>query len=112
MGRGGSRKCRNGSYGCNGNRCLACGDQKRAARREERPSRWTPAGSQNPDVGVVEGTEHVVSFKTDGNETLISDGDYSEGDTQGFDGTPGNRGHNHYGPTGSQDRGKYTGPDH
>jgi hypothetical protein len=90
MGRGRSggrsaRPCRNGSYGCNGNRCLRCGDEQRAARREEstQPSRWTPAGSRNPDVGVIEGTDHVVSFKTGGrtgDQTLIRDGDYSTGE--------------------------------
>jgi len=43
-------------------------------------SSWTPASSQNPDVGIIAGTDHTVSFKTSGDETLIADGDYSEGD--------------------------------
>jgi len=60
-------------------------------------SRWTPRGSENPDVGILEGTDHVVSFKTggpNGNETLIADGDYSTGQEakEEF-----RRGHDHYG---------------
>lgn len=107
MGRGrsgggrGARPCRNGSYGCNGNRCMRCGTDNRDARREEsaQPSRWTPAGSQNPDVGVIEGTDHVVSFKTggrNGDETLIADGDYSD-NNEGFRGEGAQKHHDHYG---------------
>jgi hypothetical protein len=77
-------------------------------------SRWTPAGSQPPDVGVVAGTDHVVSFKTrdDQDRTIIADGDYSD-DNKGF-----RRRHNDYGRKRegggyfSEDRGDYTGPDH
>ena len=82
-------------------------------------SSWTPASSQNPDVGIIAGTDHTVSFKTSGDETLIADGDYSEGDgtsakaaRKGFDGTRRNRGHDHHGSGDRQSRGKYTGPDH
>lgn len=94
-----------------------------ARRSTARRSGWTPRSSQNPDVGVVAGTDHVVSFKTKGDHTLIRDGDYSEGDGTGakearetFDK---HDGHNHYGPRQeapgshfSDDRGQYTGPDH
>jgi hypothetical protein len=81
---------------------------------------WEPSGSQPPDVGIVAGTDHVVSFKTgrkgtDNEEhTLIADGDYSD-DAEGF-----RKAHNHYGRRRerdrpgyfSDDRGYYTGPDH
>lgn len=88
----------------------------RASERAERQRRggWEPAGSKPPDVGVVEGTDDVVSFKTggpSGQDTIIADGDYSD-DPKGFNGTRGDRGHDHHGPWGSQDRGKYTGPGH
>lgn len=107
MGRGrggggrGARPCRNGSYGCNGNRCMRCGADNRDARREQGGG-WTPTGSQNPDVGVIEGTDHVVSFKTggpNGDETLIADGDYSKGDGTGAKDARAafNAGHDHYG---------------
>lgn len=112
----GKRPCRNGVPGCKGDLCLACGrdKQERRAARPQRPSRWTPRASDPPETGVVEGTDHIVSFKTggpSGEETLIADGDLHEENGR-FAGKPGRRGHNHYGPTGSQDRGKYTGPDH
>jgi hypothetical protein len=58
-----------------------------------------PADTEPPDVGVLEGTDHVVSFKTggrNGNETLIADGDYSD-NNEGFAGKPGSRPHDHYG---------------
>ncbi len=73
---------------------------------------WTPSGSKPPDVGVVDGTDHIVSFKTggpNGDDTLIADGDYSD-DPKGFTGKRGDRGHDHHGRWGSQGRGKYTGP--
>ena len=88
--------------------------ERREAERRER--RWQPRGSQPPDVGVIAGTDDLVSFKTgtDGNDghTLISDGDYSD-DADGFD-----EHHNHYGQRREgpghfdKDRGYYTGPDH
>jgi hypothetical protein len=112
VGRGRRKGCKNGVASCNGNSCMKCGDDKRAARNAR--STWTPAGSQNPDVGVVEGTDEAVSFKTggpSGDETLIADGDYSD-DNNGFAGPRGNRNHDHHGPTRSTDRGKYTGPGH
>jgi len=75
---------------------------ERAERLERGGSHWTPASSQNPDAGVIEGTDHVVSFKTGGptgDQALIADGDYSEGDGTGakeaFDAF--NAGHDHYG---------------
>ncbi|GIH62862.1 hypothetical protein Msi02_36790 [Microbispora siamensis] len=101
--------------------CLKCSnaadrDAQRSQRRRRGDrggrSNWTPAGSQPPDVGTVAGTDHVASFKTggpSGDDTLIADGDYSD-DPEGFDGTLGNRGHDHHGPWGSQGRGRYTGP--
>lgn len=82
--------------------------------QQQRQSTWEPRGSQPPDVGVIAGTNHVVSFKTGGptgDQTLIADGDYSD-DKEGF-----NQNHNHYGSAREggwidQDRGHYTGPDH
>lgn len=47
-------------------------------------SQWEPRSSQPPDVGVVESTDDVVSFKTKGDHTLIADGDYSD-NARGFD---------------------------
>lgn len=83
-------------------------------RQHQRHSSWEPRGSQPPDVGVISGTELVVSFKTGGatgDQTLIADGDYSD-DREGFD-----ERHNHYGSAREggwidQDRGYYTGPEH
>jgi hypothetical protein len=83
-------------------------------RQRQQQSKWEPRGSQPPDVGVIAGTDHVVSFKTGGptgDQTLIADGDYSD-DKDGFD-----QNHNHYGSAHEggwidQDRGHYTGPDH
>lgn len=82
--------------------------------RQQKHSTWEPRGSQPPDVGIIAGTDQVVSFKTGGptgDQTLIADGDYSD-DKQGFD-----QNHNHYGSGREggwidQDRGHYTGPDH
>jgi len=73
-------------------------DEEREQQQVNR-STWTPAGSQNPDAGVIEGTDHVVSFKTggpNGDETLIADGDYSD-DKAGFNGPRGSPSHDHYG---------------
>lgn len=84
------------------------------AHREDQQSTWTPAGSQPPDVGVVEDSDHIVSFKTGGptgEETLIADGDFSD-DNDAFGGTRTAKGHDHYGPSGNTTRGKYTGPGH
>jgi hypothetical protein len=78
-------------------------ERNRAAR--QRPSTWTPAASQPPQVGTIADTDDVVSFKTggpNGDDTLIADGD----DNEGFD-----RGeHDHYGQWGGTDRGYYSGP--
>jgi hypothetical protein len=83
---------------------------RRDRDREQGGSHWTPASSQNPDAGVIEGTDHVVSFKTggrNGDETLIVDGDYSKGDGTGakeagkyFDDH-----HDHYGSKSKQEGG-------
>ena len=99
--------------------CNGCSRARRNEERQEQPrggsrgnSRWTPPGSQLPDVGVVAGPDQVVSFKTggpSGDDTLIADGDYSD-DPDGFNGTPGDRGHDHHGPWGSRRRGRYSGP--
>lgn len=83
----------------------AVGDWER--RRDEERSTWTPRAGEAPDVGVVEGTDDIVSFKTggpSGKETLISDGDYSD-DNDGF-----RTHHDHHGPARSTRRGRYTGP--
>lgn|GEM_PF-3155989 len=79
----------------------------RRKKDEERRSTWTPRAAEAPDVGVVEGTDEAVSFKTggpSGHETLITDGDYSD-DNEGF-----RTHHDHHGPTRSTHRGRYTGP--
>jgi len=58
----------------------------RAKREEERRNReeqrgWQPGGHKvAPDVGVIAGTNQIVSFKTnkDGSQVLIRDGDYGD----------------------------------
>lgn len=81
------------------------------AKRPTVKSRWTPRSSEPPYVGVIDDTDHVVSFKTKGDDVIIADGDYSE-DNKGFSRNPDNsKAHNHYGPWGAKDRGRYTGPD-
>lgn len=87
-------------------------------RLQQKRSRWTPAGSQPPFAGTVEGTQggydNIVSFKTrdDQDRTLIADGDYRD-DPEGFD-----ENHNDYGRKRegggffAKDDGHYTGPGH
>src|SRR5215467_13196243 len=61
----------------------------RAKREEERLNREKQRGWQldgpevGPDIGVVAGTNLIVSFKTneDGSQVLIRDGDYGDHDT-------------------------------
>ena len=107
------RKC---PRGCACNSCEGRGGgNNRGGGQRNRQSNWDPAGSQAPDVGTVADTDHVVSFKTggpSGEETLIADGDYSD-DNKGFRRNPdGSKAHDHYGPSGNTNRGKYTGPGH
>jgi hypothetical protein len=80
MGRGRSggrsaRPCRNGSYGCNGNRCLRCGDERRADRAER-------AGWQ--DGGAVDGEPAKVRQEGGRVEALW-----------GGEGSPDGEGHGH-----------------
>ena len=85
--------------------------RNRAAARRWRDDSWEPRSSQAPDVGVIAGTDHVVSFKTRDDDTLIADGDFSD-DNHGFSRDPdGAKAHDHYGPWGGTERGRYTGPD-
>ena len=84
-------------------------------RQVEQQDTWQPARVTPPNTGVVEGTDHVASFKT-GREggprsghTLISSGDYRE-DSDGFDAN-----HDHYGAGSGRNnngtsRGHYSGP--
>jgi hypothetical protein len=91
-------------------------ERQREERQAQQRSAWTPAGSQPPDVGVIDGTDHIVSFKTggpQGDRTIIADGDYSD-DRDGFD-----MHHNDYGSRReapgeyfAEDRGYYSGPYH
>lgn len=87
--------------------------QQEDRRQPQQPSAWTPRGGMPPFVGVVEGTDEVVSFKAGPRGTLISDGDFSD-DNTGF-----RDHHNHYGERSeapgsyfAEDRGYYTGPYH
>lgn len=94
-------------------------------RRQRQDDPWEPSRTEPPHVGVIAGTDQVVSFKTGGStgdHTLIADGDFSDRPAA-FDGEHGQRGHSHYGSKQEkgehdpdrwidQDRGKYTGPDH
>lgn len=117
----GCRDCNSGTgYGQHGG---SSGRGGGGRRRGNRSGSWTPSKQQNPDVGVVEGTDSPVSFKTGGktgDHTLIADGDYSEGDGTGAEAASDafKDDHNHYGsnPGGggyfNRDRGHYTGPDH
>lgn len=93
------------------------GQRERDGRRPKGP--WTPAASQPPDGGIVEGTpgglDHIVSLKVNQqrppyDDVLIADGDYTD-DPEGF-----RTSHDHswFDPDtderGYEDRGRYTGP--
>lgn len=62
-GRGGSRRskaCINGSPGCNGNRCLQCGNDRRQRERDDRlealeSATNRPAGELDAGIGAVDG---------------------------------------------------------